>query len=171
MKQTYIYTFILLTMFYTTTQIARANTTFTTQQIQQLQYVASLCPYTDGMAVYQARFLLAEFDSLVYENNCELDINGNGQRLAPEEERESTVSENTSIKIYPNPANEKVVVELPENTVAHISVYNSIGQLVMEKVTNSSLTSIDITTLPTGIYNIKARGDNIVFNTKLIIIK
>ncbi|CAG0978420.1 hypothetical protein FLAV_01632 [Flavobacteriales bacterium] len=99
------------------------------------------------------------------------DINGNGQRLAPSEEKENTIAENSLIKIYPNPAAEIVVVELPENTVVHISVYSSIGQLVAEKVTKNSLTSIDITTLPTGIYNIKARGNNIVFNTKIIIIK
>ncbi|MBV6460527.1 MAG: hypothetical protein HJHJAOHD_00642 [Flavobacteriales bacterium] len=145
--------------------------TFTTQQIQQLQYIASLCPYTDGMAVYQARFLLAAFDTTMYENYCEWDINENGQRLAPTEEKENIIAENSLIKIYPNPAAEIVVVELPEDTMLYISVYNSIGQLVLEKVTKNKVTNIDITNLPNGTYNVKARGDNIVFNTKLIIIK
>ncbi|WKZ75550.1 MAG: T9SS type A sorting domain-containing protein [Vicingaceae bacterium] len=145
--------------------------TFTTQQIQQLQYIASLCPYTDGMAVYQARFLLTAFDTTIYENNCELDINGNGLRLAPSEEKENKLTETSAIKIYPNPTKETFVVEMPENTVVHISVYNSIGQLVMEKVTKNSITIIDIANLPNGTYNLKARGNNIVFNTKLIIIK
>ncbi|MBV6460532.1 MAG: hypothetical protein HJHJAOHD_00647 [Flavobacteriales bacterium] len=148
--------------------------TFTTQQIQQLQYIASLCPYTDGIAVYQARFLLAEFDSLDYENNCELDINGNGQRLMPtEDEDKNTTSftENVSIKVYPNPANNIINIELPTKALTTIEMCNTIGEIVVKKEVNTLLPTIDIENLPLGFYTIRIRSGDIIFNDKILLIR
>ncbi len=147
--------------------------TFTTQQIKQLQYIASLCPYTDGMAVYQARFLLAAFDTTIYENYCEWDINGNGQRLMPtEDEDKNTTSftENVSIKVYPNPSNGMVHIESTTD-ITYVEIFNAIGGKVLDEMYDKRQIDIDAKNLPLGLYTIRIRTGDIIHNSKLIINK
>ncbi|WKZ74793.1 MAG: T9SS type A sorting domain-containing protein [Vicingaceae bacterium] len=146
--------------------------TFTTPQLQQLQYIASLCPYTDGLAVYQARFLLLDEDSAVYENYCEWDINGNGQRVMQEDNKEiADVTEINVVKVYPNPSHDFITLEIPVSNSVTIELFNSIGELIHVINTNTPFTKFDIKILPAGIYTIKIRGDGIIYANKLIVIK
>ncbi len=75
------------------------------------------------------------------------------------------VTSDNNIKIYPNPAKDKLFIKgNTENT--NVKIYNLQGQLVLEKVLNDKF--IDISQLPTGLYTLKIQNKNNVFIEKLI---
>lgn len=95
--------------------------TFSQAQVQQLQNIAQLCPYTDGPAVYMARVLLAPIDSTEYANNCErIVLSGGSSKRSSGSDGESNSNQSSSItdqplkrgfKLYPNPNNGKMQVD------------------------------------------------------------
>jgi len=80
--------------------------------------------------------------------------------------------ESNAIKIYPNPATDKVVIELKELQGAHtVSLYNSIGKLVLQNAMERETLQLNIRDLPTGIYNIhisNAEGKQVLSQPLLI---
>lgn len=147
--------------------------TFTTQQIQQLQYIASLCPYTDGMAVYQARYLLTAFDTIMYDNYCELDINGNGQRLMPTEDEDNILIENSVVKIYPNPANDYIYIERNVNVDLYIEIYNYIGQVIKKLYISKEEVFFSVSTyqMSNGLYLLKLKTNKEEITKRIFINK
>ncbi len=73
----------------------------------------------------------------------------------------SIFSNVTGYRIYPNPANATLTIQLNKSTPFTVYIYNSIGQLVLQK--NNS-TTMDISELNKGIYNVA-----IVENGKIIL--
>jgi len=60
---------------------------------------------------------------------------------------------NSNFQVYPNPANEELNIQLnSENNKATISIYNTLGELVMTSKTNSINNKLSIRNLPSGIY-------------------
>lgn len=101
------------------------------------------------------------------ENGCEtsdtvqvsiiVSINTNSIRLA---------------KVYPNPANKVLFVELQKHTMldlTSIKIYNCTGQLIVTKESELTKSSIDISMLKAGIYFVKVKNSIQFFNQKLII--
>jgi hypothetical protein len=77
------------------------------------------------------------------------------------------ISTNT-LKIYPNPANKEVTIELsPTSSQNHLSLLNINGQEVM-KCTIRTKTQIDISNLPGGVYFVRVTNDKTVLTGKLI---
>jgi len=72
--------------------------------------------------------------------------------------------------VYPNPATNKVNVETTAS-VNEINIYNSMGQLVIKSENPSYLTSIDVSSLPEGLYNIILHTNTGQINRKLTITK
>ncbi len=70
-----------------------------------------------------------------------------------------------NILLYPNPASDKINIDLPHNF--NLKFYNNAGILVKE-VVNNSATEIDIADLPVGMYLIQSDNDP-GLNVKLII--
>jgi hypothetical protein len=72
---------------------------------------------------------------------------------------------NHRVSLYPNPANNKLFIEIEDNAslnISEISIYNSLGQLVMPIQPNASLTSplaIDISDLDSGVYFVRFTDD------------
>ena len=64
------------------------------------------------------------------------------------------VLEAPSFKVYPNPATDKVFVNITEPT--EIGVFNISGQLLVHKLVESSHDHISLQNLPTGMYLVKA---------------
>lgn len=83
-----------------------------------------------------------------------------------------TLELNSCITIFPNPASEYVLIDmsayhaLPLNT---ISLYNSTGQLLVEKKINNVLEKLDMTSFPNGSYQIIFRDDKRNQITKQVI--
>ena len=58
----------------------------------------------------------------------------------------------SSILVYPNPAKDKVIVELPENTVGTLALFDLNGKIVRNNSINSTITTIDTASLSSGTY-------------------
>lgn len=75
-------------------------------------------------------------------------------------------SDKYEIKIYPNPANETVIIE--ELQTGKIELMNLQGQVIKNIDVSNSKTSIDISKLAGGVYLIKAMTDKGISIKKLI---
>lgn len=73
------------------------------------------------------------------------------------------------LKIYPNPANAQITIDLQENKAAHIQIYNINGQLVKSLFTNGGRKiTVGIHDLEAGFYNVIAKQGEHYFSSKLI---
>jgi hypothetical protein len=77
---------------------------------------------------------------------------------------------NSSILIYPNPANDHVTIELTalSETIIQLELVNTLGQ-VMQSQEASNLSKLQLTNLPNGVYFVRLVSDNNVIATKKII--
>ncbi|HEY1871695.1 MAG TPA: T9SS type A sorting domain-containing protein, partial [Chitinophagaceae bacterium] len=71
------------------------------------------------------------------------------------------------IKIYPNPANNELTINVAFDTRwvgKELTIINVLGQVAMKKMISSKIQAIDISKLQPGVYFISAKkeGDNIL---------
>ncbi|HXB40318.1 MAG TPA: PKD domain-containing protein, partial [Bacteroidia bacterium] len=69
----------------------------------------------------------------------------------------NVVDKNASIVIYPNPAENNIVLESTVE-LGTISVYNSLGEIVVQTQTKQNSLQLDISKLPSGVYTVLAQG-------------
>lgn len=117
-----------------------------------------------GDAVYSARVMLG-IDPI---------INSMDYVTAPE--HNATVDENSSIRVYPNPANEVLYIETDKETegMLTVEIFNTTAMLIYSKNINAGdkYQAIDISNIRKGIYYIRIRSkDAQLYNQKLVIIK
>ena len=74
------------------------------------------------------------------------------------------IENNTSISVYPNPAEGQISVTL--NKSAEVSIYNIMGQAVMTMEGHAGVNTFDISNLTSGIYFVSAGND-----TQKIVVK
>lgn len=77
---------------------------------------------------------------------------------------------NHLLQIYPNPAYDYINVTLPFNmSNVNVNIYNSVGQCVLSQKNNANTSfSVDISSLPQGLYIIKCSENNITVQKKFI---
>jgi hypothetical protein len=73
----------------------------------------------------------------------------------------------SKVKLYPNPTSNVLNIE-SLGTIQTISVYNVLGQEVINKSLNSTSTSLDVSSLNSGIYVVKTVVDGVTSSTKFI---
>ena len=80
-----------------------------------------------------------------------------------------TVSVVRNIQVYPNPANDLIIIEDVAD-LQFVNVYNTLGELVMTKQINPSQNKVmmDISTLETGVYMLHFTANNNVQAVKRI---
>jgi hypothetical protein len=130
-----------------------------------------VCPFTEGLSVYQARGLMRTWDdSTFYYNSCENNIPeeiNNNSRFAG-----FITSDNSNpsvLMIYPNPTNGLVYVKT--NTKDCIFEVNDItGRKVMSQKLNEVETKIDVSTLNSGTYFYKITQNTVVLKADKLII-
>jgi len=72
------------------------------------------------------------------------------------------------VKLYPNPTNNELFIELPAaNSAYTMSIYSTVGQLVLSRIVNSS-TWHDVSSLTSGIYVVNISSGNQSFTQKLV---
>lgn len=69
----------------------------------------------------------------------------------------------TSIALYPNPANDYISVRNVSDTKTDYSIYSIYGSMVLQSTINSSTAIIDISSLSNGIYFLNISGQTIKF--------
>jgi len=121
-----------------------------------------------------------EFES--FENIADPEDGGDGQnhpervpRLVVYYSAPSAIfnsQQSNSLIVYPNPASDHLTLNLESSSKATVSVYNQIGALVMETVTNNeSLPQLNVSHLTNGIYMIHVMQQGMHYQSKLIINK
>jgi Leucine-rich repeat (LRR) protein len=101
---------------------------------------------------------------------------GNNEYNATEKVVSITVTKSTAIdnlsvigaKIYPNPVNDILNIELPTTGSYRVTVFNSTGDIVTQKTTQSVNTTIDMSVYNSGIYIIKVTTGNRSYTGKII---
>ena len=75
--------------------------------------------------------------------------------------------ETSAIKIYPNPTNDKFIVEY-EGGIVSIKLYNMLGKELLTQTANGK-TEINITSLPQGVYNVGVLSEGRVIGKSKIV--
>jgi hypothetical protein len=76
-----------------------------------------------------------------------------------------------SVNIFPNPASDKLNIQLNATNAVQLSIYNQLGQRVAYYEINSGLSEINTEKLSNGSYFLNFRTDNMAKTEKLLIIK
>ncbi len=82
----------------------------------------------------------------------------------------SDVVARPAIHIYPNPTSTFVRLDLPGSTLTRATFYDMQGRQVLDVQLNASDSAIDVSTLPKGMYLLRAGGQNgAVYVNKLVV--
>ncbi len=143
-------------------------------------------------ATYDAELLTSPNDSIVVVyrkdgahqwENVDFSIKGNGNAgiltveniksgdyaLGVWDEEHASLKENSSelnINIYPNPAEDKINIELKNETKGNVVITNQLGQVVKEMNIEGKELTIDIEDLTSGIYFINVSNQRMKFLKK-----
>ena len=74
---------------------------------------------------------------------------------------------NSQIYIYPNPATDVIQINLPNNKISEVKIYNVLGKLVKQEILNHK-NEIDVSELNGGVYFVKITTDKQEFVSKFI---
>lgn len=90
----------------------------------------------------------------VYEGNEPVGVN-------------ETVTAN-QVSIYPNPANEVITVNISDESLSRIEIYDITGKLVLSQTTIQEETTIDLKDLNSGMYLINIISENAKYSERII---
>lgn len=143
----------------------------TSSQIDYLHNLAYMCPFTEGLAVYEARGLMRTWnDSTFYFNVCEYNIPeelyNNSRFSGSLTKSQSSV---LSISVYPNPSNGSLNVNVNAKDCI-FEVYDVIGKRILSQKLSDYETTLDISSFNNGTYLFKVLRDNILVKTDKLII-
>ncbi len=127
---------------------------FTAAQLSNLRVLAAKCPYSDGNAVFQARTILSQYDTIVYGNVCETFIPQNQKGMILHQQGNDTI--NTTFKLYPNPNNGSMIFEynIAKNETGQLILYDITGRIINEYALNNNSNALAISeaALKNGVY-------------------
>ena len=83
----------------------------------------------------------------------------------------SEIIQKNNIKIFPNPAKNKVTIESGEGKIHLLSLVNNAGEEVIRKMADAEKVELDISSLPGSFYLIKTITADGMFTSKLLILK
>ena len=127
--------------------------------------IAYQSPQTGGDAVISARVILG-IDPFITDD----DSIGQTKSIKNQE-----VATNSTIKVYPNPANDKLYIKL-DNTMdgmANVEFFDLTGKLIYNTTINAAikLQMLNVSNIKAGMYNLRISTTNKVINQKIVIIK
>jgi uncharacterized repeat protein (TIGR01451 family) len=78
---------------------------------------------------------------------------------------------NTLTTLYPNPTNGTFTIELNTKEKQQMQMYDITGNVVLSQTIENGKAIIDASHLAAGIYNINVKGNSVVINKKMVIVK
>jgi hypothetical protein len=84
---------------------------------------------------------------------------------------ESSINENTKdypLQIFPNPATSTLNIECPQSQILNVTLFNLMGEQVMQRNFAGTKESIEISSLPSGMYIVKVSGGDWEVQRKVI---
>lgn len=76
--------------------------------------------------------------------------------------------ESEAILVYPNPTTETINIVFPSTADRELKLISLSGELVFSKKTTGSKESIEVSDLPSGIYNLEIQDDSTVSSVKIV---
>ncbi len=155
------------------------NTTLDSSVVASLREIAAKCPYSDGIAVFEARALLRGIDSVgtPYINSCETPAPELSNLRKANDDANGTIVEllrNGQANLYPNPTSNELFVEIVLNSTSNnkIELYDLTGKIVETFNLKTGLNKLSVQQIVTGVYlyRIFIEGEP-TSSQKLIIIK
>ncbi len=143
--------------------------TLSANDVQKLQVIAGLCPFTDGLAVYQARALLVAFDTTVFYNGCEVNLVAFPARTSKPKDN-VTVVNNVDILVFPNPTSDFITVS-SNDIEAVIEIEDVSGKVVLREDLMKSPRVIWFHNLTNGLYVYKVYKKDCLLKTGKIILE
>ena len=77
--------------------------------------------------------------------------------------------ESLGFKLYPNPANDLLILESQNHDIGHYVIFNSIGQVVMQGYTTGNRTTLSVDELPSGMYLLRYEVAGKAATQKLVV--
>lgn len=147
---------------------------YTEGDISTLYSLAKQCHLSGGEAVMQARALYNNIknQSELFTDECVTNVSA--ARKINEEIENVRLQEDTEVKVYPNPNNGKLTVELKVSTVenCNLQIYSASGNLVFSSILTESVSTNNIDALANGIYYyIVLENGKVIKRDKLVIIR
>lgn len=135
--------------------------------LAQLQTVGSACPLVNGPAVYMARSFYYFFTGIILPDvDCPAEA---GDRS---ENKTDVVA---SVALYPNPANDRLQVNLQGIALdipVELCLFDLLGHLVLRQEVSQARQSLDIHALPSGTYFVRvAQVGKTLASTALSIVR
>ncbi|MFO7613146.1 MAG: T9SS type A sorting domain-containing protein [Bacteroidales bacterium] len=82
---------------------------------------------------------------------------------------EREIHEENTIRIYPNPASGRIIIEITDTSSNNlVTIFNPGGQKVRQFQITETITILDILDLPAGVYFVRMTGDHSVHTSRLI---
>lgn len=132
-----------------------------TDEGQSWESIAGFCAYAIPGAVTPDGRYLYTYQSAGFLGRVDLE-NIVGTDEAPR-------SAITQAKIYPNPTNGLLVVDLPHNAdMAQAVIYDLHGRQVQQQTSNSPSLTLDLSALPAGMYLLKVQGNGWLQSARVI---
>ena len=76
---------------------------------------------------------------------------------------------NSNISIYPNPADDQIMLQMESNDYSSLVVRNITGQILMQEQINDTQMQLDISALESGLYLIELQGKEKSITQKIVI--
>lgn len=79
------------------------------------------------------------------------------------------VQAEASLRLYPNPAHNAVVLNLGSYTNAQITVADFTGKILIQTTANTSNFTLDISNLAAGMYMVICQSEGVVYSGKMVV--
>ncbi|MBX3163651.1 MAG: T9SS type A sorting domain-containing protein [Bacteroidetes bacterium] len=125
--------------------------------------IISGCRY-DSTSMYAGHLVENFLLKLDEHGNIHVDTNSTGGGIGITKLN----AEHLQLKIYPNPANTEIYIDVPNESNFDIEIYNTLGQLVLQKNNYTNRSAINISTLNKNVYYLKAKSNKGVYYGKVL---
>lgn len=78
------------------------------------------------------------------------------------------INNKNKFRIYPNPANDKLTIDITDKQDLNLSIYNIIGELVLQREIINNRNEVDISSLSAGMYIIRITSSSLTVQHKMI---